>query len=371
MKLLISQNDFISSLQIALNAVPQKSTLPILGHILLDAYNNTLTFSATDLDVSIKTECPASISEEGSLALPARKLFEIIREIPSDTDIELETNETDVQLSAGRGIFKIKGLEREEFPNFPTVDEKNRFTFSLAKLQYMLKKIIFATSNDESRPTLNGINWELNKENFKMVATDGHRLGYITIGSLKNAIEDDINIIVPPKGLRALNQISDNDADMEIIIGENQIIFQAPGTTIYSRLIEGPFPNYKQVIPAEADKRAVIDKKSLIPAVKRVSILSNIRNYQVRFNFTKDLLTVKVQTPDLGEAKEDLTIDWEGEDLLIGYNAHYVLEILKALDTDNIVWELTTSTNAGVIKPLNENENESLLYLIMPLRIED
>lgn len=373
----ISQKDLITGLQIVMNAVPQKSTLPILSNILFETTDdNKISFSATDLDISITTLCLAKVEKKGALAIPARKMFEIVRELPSDRDIEIKADGQKVTIKSDRGDYKLMGMDKDEFPTLPEKSFEKAFSVPISLMQYMLKKTIYSVSTDETRPTLNGVLWEISPEELSMVATDGHRLARMKVKNKECGWKESIridttsNVIIPPKGLKALLQFSSaDDYDVSVVIDENHIVFKALDTIIYSRLIEGPFPPYNQVIPKDNTKVCTVNRIDLSSALRRVAIFSNVQNHQVRFGFRHNRLELDVRTPDVGEAKEELTCEYLADDLDVGYNAHYILDVMKAMDSEAIVIALNSPLSAGLFTPSSQPAGEDYLCLVMPLRL--
>jgi DNA polymerase-3 subunit beta len=374
MKFTISKSQFEEVLQIVLNAIPSKTTLPILGNILVNADENNITFSATDLDISVSTNLNLKPSKKGIFTIPAKTTNEIVRELPQ-SEIEIEVANNRIELRAERGSYKISGISPDEFPRLPEYKKAKEINIPGADISKMVRKTQFAVSLDETRPALNGILWQTSGDKMVMVATDGHRLARMRIDNPKlSGLTDDL--IIPPKAMNYLTRlIGDKDIEIGIVFAEKNIHFSIPRengtfTVISSRLIEGPYPNYEQVIPTDNDKRMIVNREELHAAVRRVSILSNSLTHQVRFAMDKNNLELSATNVDLGgEAKEVLPCEYAGERLELGYNAHYVSDVLKQMDAEEVVFDLSTPVSAGVIYAADRKED--YLCLIMPLRLAE
>ncbi len=370
MKFSLPKSRFADSLQSVLQVVPTKSTLPILTNVLIEALESKLKISATDLDISITVTVDCKVTKKGAAALPARILFEIIRELP-EAEITIESTNSRVEIRIPNGSYKIATVTSEEFPKLPAVNTKKQIKVSSDDLVRMIQKTTFACSMDETRPALNGVLWQTKGDKMQMVATDGHRLARMAVENtkLKGVSED---IIIPPKVLNLIPKFIDvEQKEVGIIFGENNIIFNLKGTILTSRLIEGPYPNFEQVIPASGDKKVSVPRDDLNRAVRRVSILSNTLTHQVKFAIKKSSLTLSTSNADVGgEGKESIQCDLEGEPIELGYNASYISEILSRFDSPEVVFEFSSPVAAGVIYS-PDIPKEDFLCLVMPLRLAE
>ena len=370
MKFSLSKTKLSNCLQSVLQVVPSKSTLPILTNVLIEALENKLKISATDLDISITATVECTVTKKGSVALPARILFEIIRELP-ESEITLEAANQRVEIRIPNGSYKIASVSPEDFPKIPAVNTKREIKIDSGDLVKMIRKTTFACSTDETRPALNGVLWQTKGDRMQMVATDGHRLAKVSMENsrLKGMAED---IIIPPKVLNLIPKFSDAEQkEVGIIFGENNIIFNLSDTILTSRLIEGPYPNFEQVIPTTSDKKLTVSKDELAGAVRRVSILSNALTHQVKFAIKKGSLTLSTSNADVGgEGKETLDCDYQGEAVEIGYNATYINDILARMDGSEVLFELSTPIAAGVVYSPGTPRDE-FLCLVMPLRLAE
>jgi DNA polymerase-3 subunit beta len=369
MKLTITREQLQEGLVAVAASVPTKTTLPVLSNILLEAAKDGLRLSGTDLDIAVSTIVPASLDQEGAITLPARKLVEIVRELPSAPIRLVASGEQRVSIECGRSKFKLLGLPREEFPAFPAVKFENGWKAAAKDLQKLIAHVAFAASTEESRPILNGVLWELRPEKMRMVATNGHRLARMDVPTAAGAGQADL--IVPPKALEQIRRLFRPEDEIEIARSENHLGFRSATTQIFTRLIEGPYPNYEQVIPRENDKAATADRAALTAALRRMSIVASDQTHRIRMAFASGSCKLSVQTPDLGEAQEDVTVTYDGDPLEIGFNAAYLLEILKYIPTDEVRLTFKAPERAATCEPVGWNDPASFLTLVMPLRLVD
>src|SRR5215210_2344375 len=371
MKLTITREQLQEGLVAVAASVPAKTTLPILSNILLEASKDGIRLSGTDLDISVSTTVPASVDQEGAITLPARKLVEIVRELPSAAIRLTASGEQRVTIECGRSKFRLLGLPREEFPAFPSVKFDGGWRTSSRELQKLIAHVAFAASTEESRPILNGVLWELRPERMRMVATNGHRLARMDVPTPPSGNAAQADLIVPPKALEQIRRLFRSDEEVEIARSENHLGFRSPTTQIFTRLIEGPYPNYEQVIPRENDKVATADKAAFTSALRRMSIVASDQTHRIRMAFANGSCKLSVQTPDLGEAQEELTVSYEGDPLEIGFNASYLLEILKYIPTDEVRLTFKAPERAATCEPVGWDDPSSYLTLVMPLRLVD
>ncbi len=369
MKFSLPKSRLSHYLQNILQVVPTKSTLPILTNILIEALDNKLKISATDLDISITAATECKVIKKGSTVLPARILFEIIKELP-EAEVSFETAGSRIEIKIPNGSYKIGTVSPEDFPKLPAINTKKEIQIGGDELGLMVRKTTFACSDDETRPALNGVLWQTKGEKMQMVATDGHRLSKMAVANpkLKGLYED---VIIPPKVLNLIPKFVDATGEVGIIFGENNIIFNLGDVILTSRLIEGPYPNFEQVIPATSDKKVIISKEDLARAVRRVSTLSNALTHQVKFQLKENSLTLSTTNADVGgEGREALECDYAGEPLELGYNANYINDILSKIDGEEAVLELSTPVAAGIVYS-PDTPKEDFLCLIMPLRLAE
>jgi DNA polymerase-3 subunit beta len=369
MKFTITRERLQEGLLAVANAVPTKTTLPVLSNILVEAIQDGIRLSGTDLDIAVCTVVPAEVDTEGAVTLPARKLVEIVRELPSAAIRVTSSGEQRVTLECGRARFKLLGIPRDEFPTFPPVRFEGAWTVTSADLQKLIGHVAFAASTEESRPILNGVLWELRKEQMRMVATNGHRLARmdVAVGGGKQSGD----FIVPPKALDQVRRLFGSGEEIEIARSENHLGFRRSQTYVYTRLIEGPYPNYEQVIPRDNDRVAVVDKQAFASSLRRVGVVASDQTHRVRLAFSGGTLRFTVSTPDLGEANDEMAVTYEGEPMEIGFNANYLLEILKYMPTDEVRVTMKAPERAATVEPAGWDDPASYLCLVMPLRLVD
>src|SRR5437660_12620823 len=316
MKFTITRERLHDGLSAVAPSVPAKTTLPVLSNILAEATKDGLRLSGTDLDIAVSTVVPADVDAEGAVTLPAKKLVEIVRELPSAAVRITGAGEQRVHLECGRSKFKLLGIAKEEFPNFPPVKFDRAWSVTSADVLKLINHVSFAASNEESRPILNGVLWELRADRMRMVATNGHRLARMDVPISGSGGQADL--IVPPKALDQIRRLFAPEDQLEIARSENHLGFRSAATQVFTRLIEGPYPNYEQVIPRENDKIVTAEKTGLSAALRRMSIVASDQTHRIRLGFVNGTCKLSVQTPDLGEAQDELSVAYEGEPLEIG-----------------------------------------------------
>ncbi len=370
MRFTISREKLQEGLAAVAASIPAKTTLPVLANILVESTDRGIRLSGTDLDIAVSTEVVADVETPGAATIPAKKLTEIARELPPAPVKIAAVGEQRVTLECGRSRFKLLGLPRDEFPTFPAVKFGESWRVKSADLQQLITHTAFAVSSEESRPILNGVLWELRPEEMRMVATNGHRLAKMSI-PIEAASAPSSDLIIPPKALEQVRRLFPPEEELEIGRGDNHIGFRSPFTSVFTRLIEGPYPNYDQVIPKDNDRVAVADKAALTSALKRMSVVASDQTHRIKLSFNAGLLRFSVQTPDLGEAQDELPIRFTGDQLDIGFNASYLLEILRYIPTDEVRLTLKAPERAATLEPEGWKGKGSYMCLVMPLRLVD
>src|SRR6476659_2558027 len=350
-------------------SIPAKTTLPVLANILVETTDKGIRLSGTDLDIAVSTEVAADVAAAGAITIPAKKLSEIARELPPSPVKIAAAGEQRVTLDCGRSHFKILGLPRDEFPSFPAVKFQDSWRVRAGDLRKLIDHTAFAVSTEESRPILNGVLWELRAELMRMVATNGHRLARMDLPI--PSLNSPGDLIVPPKALEQVRRLFPAEEDLEIAQGDNHLGFRSPFTAVFTRLIEGPYPNYEQVIPRDNDRVAIADKVALMSALKRMSVIASDQTHRIRLSFNAALLRFSVQTPDLGEAQDEVPIRFTGDPIDIGFNANYLLEILRYIPTEEVRLTLKAPERAVTVEPEGWSDPASYLCLVMPLRLMD
>ncbi|MGQ0640233.1 MAG: DNA polymerase III subunit beta [Gemmatimonadaceae bacterium] len=370
MRITISREKLQESLGAVVSSVPTKSTLPVLANVLLETTDRGLKISATDLDIAVSVEAPADIDVSGTITVPARKLHEIARELPA-APVRLHTvGEQRLNVECGQSKFRLLGLPKDEFPAFPPVEFGKRAAVPSTDLHRLIGHTSFAVSVEESRPILNGVLWELNQSVQRMVATNGHRLAKFELPLAISAVQGE-QFIIPPKALEQVRRLFPEGEEVQLGHAENHLGFQSPVATVLTRLIEGPYPNYDQVIPRDNDRVAVVNRANLTSALRRMAIVASDQTHRVRLSFNTAILRFSVQTPDLGEAQDEMQVDYSGDPLEIGFNGMYLLETLRYMPTDDVKITFKNPERAATIEPSNWSDSAKYLGLVMPLRLVD
>ncbi|MFQ5601784.1 MAG: DNA polymerase III subunit beta [bacterium] len=371
MKFKVNQKDFFQAIQNIIGVVPVKTTIPILSNVLVILEENELTLTGTDLEISISTKINVQGTEDGAVAVPAKILFEIVRELP-DIPLEFATDEEfKITLRTEKGLYRLSGETKEDFPKITIENILGTFTIPADQFNRMINKTIFAVSTDELRTTLMGVYLKVMENELRMVSTDGHRLVKVEYQNLKG-LEIQTESIVPTKALNLLLKNIPANGDVKVNLSEDHIIFVLDNTTILSKCIEGQFPNYERVIPTENDKRIILNREMISASVRRVAIFSNSITHQIRLSISNN--KINIQSEDIefgGEAQESIDAEFTGEELEIGYNANYFLDILRHLETEDVILEVKDPISAGIIYPGSQNKNEKILMLLMPIRLNE
>ncbi|MCK5147809.1 DNA polymerase III subunit beta [bacterium] len=370
MKFTMLQSNLLDALQKVSGVVPARSTTPILENILFQVEDNTLRLTGTDLEVSITTEVPTkSMDTPGALALPARVITEMIRSLP-DILINFEADNTNrIKITTDQGFYQVSGIGKDNFPEPPRFSEEKTVIVDKALLGKMFKRTLFAVSSEELRPALMGVFIQIMSDEFRMVATDGHRLSkFIDRGF--HADEASAKMIVPPKAVQiALKNLVD-EGTTELTHDETGLRFNFGNTVLYTRLVEGEYPDYERVIPRDNEKKLIVDKNLLIASVKRVSLFSSALTHQIRFALEPGKLIINSEDMDVGgEAREEMTVEYNDEPMEIGYNAQYLMDILRHIDTDEAVFQLKSPVRAALVMPNSQEGDEDFLMLIMPIKL--
>ena len=372
MELVVRKTDLLRELQLFQGIVERKNTIPILANVLIEAHGDEVKLLATDLEVGLRSRCPASVSKSGSLTLPAKKLYEIIKALP-ETDIRIEENKNGVKVAADRFDSRMQTLPREDFPSLP--DATGSFTATLPRdvLKHMVSKTQFAITGEDTRYFLNGALFIQRPDSMSLVSTDGHRLALITVAREKTKSkaggDSEERVILPRKTLLELGRLlSEGEGDIRYERGENHLFFDIGGRLLISRMIDGQFPAFERVIPKSNDKRVEFDRDRLTNAVKRVALLSNERSRAVKFQIDKGKVEIASSSPEFGEAKEVIIVEYDGTPVTICFNAQYVLDFLAVVETDSVGLEFKDEMSQAVMKPVGA-ENYEYTYVIMPMRV--
>lgn len=363
MKFTVTKDAFIEGLQKVQSVVSTKTTLPILSNVLISAINNTLELTTTDLDIGVRCTVEADISSAGSITLPVRRLFSIIRELPNQ-DITIEKDDkTAVTIKSGPSFFKILGIVSDEFPPFPKIEGAKNYVIDQKSFKMMLSRTSYAISTDETRYVLNGVLLSFKTGKLTMVSTDGRRLALVD-KEIEFPQSHEGDFILPTKAVNELGRLlSDNDTEVKISVSENQITFELPNTTLVSKLIEGTYPNFRQVIPGEPKERVSLEREQFMQAVHRVALLASDKSNSIKLGFSKNNLTISTTTPEVGESRESLAVNFKGKEFTVAFNPFFLLDPLRNISSETITMDLIDELSPGVIR----NE-EPFLYVIMPMR---
>lgn len=370
MNFTITRQNLHKGLAAVAASIPTKTTLPVLSNILLEAGQDGIWMSGTDLDVAVRVWTPAEVREQGSITAPGKKMQEISRELP-DHPVEVVTRADQIELKCGRSSFKLNGLPSDDFPTLPEVDFDKGWSVRGSDLHELIQRTSFAVSTEESRPILNGVLWELRDGQMRMVATNGHRLARMGVPAGSTSVPS-ADFIVPPAALQQVQKLLKDQEEIGVAQSGNHLGFRAGGTEVYTRLIEGSFPNYEQVIPKDNDKFAIVAKDTLASAVRRMAIVASDQTHRIRLAFEEGLLRLSVMTPDLGEGQDEIEVQYSGEGIEIGFNAQYLLEVLRHMPTEDVKVTFKAPERAATVIPVTpDGEEIDYLCLVMPLRILD
>jgi DNA polymerase-3 subunit beta len=372
MELVVRKMDLLRELQLFQGIVERKNTIPILANVLIEAADGEVRLLATDLEVGLRSRCDASVTKQGALTLPAKKLYEIIKALP-ETDVRIEEDRNGVKVAADRFNSRMQTLPRDDFPTLPEATGTASATLPRDVLKQMVGKTQFAITGEDTRYFLNGALFILKPDSMSLVATDGHRLALVSVprtaGGAQAAPDDEVRVILPRKTLLELGRLlGDGDGDIIYERGENHLFFGVGGRLLISRMIDGQFPAFERVIPKTNDKRVEFDRDRLTSAVRRVALLSNERSRAVKFQMDAGKVEIASSSPEFGEASEVLIVDYADAPVTICFNAQYVLDFLGVVETDAVALEFKDDMSQAVMKPIGA-EGYDYTYVIMPMRV--
>ncbi|MFQ3671898.1 MAG: DNA polymerase III subunit beta, partial [Verrucomicrobiia bacterium] len=349
-------------LQLVQNVVSTRTTLPVLNNVLLKAQGQTLTLSTTDLDTGIRASIEATVDRPGAITLPARRLLNIVRELGA-SEISLEVDKCSATIRAGSAVFRIMGLPEEDFPPLAKLDVAHEFTLPQKTLKDMLRQTAYAMSAEESRYVLNGVLLSFRGEKLTIVATDGRRLALVE-HEMEIPKPSEVDAILPSKAVHELLRILTDEGPVQIAVSDNQFAFTVGSTYLVSKRIEGNYPNYRQVIPSETHERITLEREPFLNSVRRVSLLSSDKSNSVKLSLSKGNLDITSATPDVGDARETMAINYKAKDFAIAFNPEYLMDPLKNLDCDEVHFDFGDELSPGVIR----YADRPFLYVIMPMR---
>jgi len=367
MKLSCNQEKLNKSLNIVNKIIGNKGTLPILNNILLSTDNGRLKLASTDLEIGITTWIGAKIDSEGSITVPAKVMTDFVS-TNDDEKIDLVLKDTTLELISTKYNARIKGIESSEFPLIPEIKNSKLLTLDVKNFQDVIKKILFACAIDETRPVLTGVLFKVKKGELVLAATDSYRLAEATI-KLESKADREIDVIVPSRTMLELSRVlSGATKSLDVYLEENQILFSVDDTQIISRLIEGSFPDYTQIIPKEHNANYKLLTNELSKAIKMASFFARESANNIKLNFSENSLKVIAVSPQLGDNITTINMEKSGEDLEIAFNAKFVLDILGVIEESSVNIEANGKLQPVIIKP---EKNTKLLYVVMPLRVNE
>jgi DNA polymerase-3 subunit beta len=368
MEIKAKRGDLLATLYWTQNIVERRNTIPILANVLISAQKKVIQITATDLEVGVRGDVEGEVIKEGTVTVNAKKLYEIIREVPNE-QVQLKRLENEwVEIRSGKAVFKIVGMDAREFPQFPKFDSKELSSTPSSTIRGMIERTIFSVSTDETRYSLNGVFVEQGDGGrVRMVATDGHRLAFDEreLGSLGLSK----GVILPRKGLTELKKVLESGDDGIVAIGfrENMVLVTKNNVELFMRLIDGDFPDYTKVIPQGNPNVAKIEHDELLQALRRVSILSSERYKGIRMEFSAGKISLSANNPDLGEAIEEIDAEYKGKPISIGFNARYLLDVLGVLNGEGEIGiELKDELSPSIVRKVGD---EGYLYVLMPMRL--
>ncbi len=364
MELSLNRVEFLNELVPMQGIVERRTTIPVLSHLLLQAEGQRLRVAATDLEVSLTSWCSAEIKEEGAIAIQAKKLLEIIRASVGEEVVLRIDQEGFLTISVGRSLFKIRGLPHEDFPTLPSISDQKPLRIPFGRFRNMISKVFFAISSEESRFQLSGALMELQDDALALVATDGHRLALIEseVGGLSAAD----GILVPRKALQELQRFEGED--LEFRSNEHHLSFTVDRRQLICRILEGTFPDYERVISKDNPHNVMVDRQGLLDVVHRVSLLTGDRTRAIKMELRGELLTFSATNPDLGEAREEVSCEYEGEEMTLGVNPDYLSDFLTVVGTERVRLDVKDQDSQCVAHPV-DSEDRRYVCVIMPIRL--
>jgi len=374
MKFKINQDHFSNGLQQVLNVVASRSTMPILSNVLIEAEEGHISLTTTNLDLGIRCRIKADVSDTGSITLPVRKLATIVKELPVN-EVFLETSDKNqAKITSGGSLFKITGIGSEEFPPLPTFENRKVFELSQDEIVNMLKSVSYAQSTDENRYILNGVYFNFADEKLTLVATDGRRLG-LTGLELEVSEENAGSLILPAKTVAELERLMGKGEKVNIAFNDRQAAFEigldessdsglVDHLYLVSKIVEGNYPNYRQVIPKETEHRVKIERELMLECVHRAALVTSDKSNSVKIKVSKNLLEISGQSTEYGESHEAMAIAYDGPEVQVAFNPQFLMEPLKALTKDEVFFEFKDELSPGLFKTL-----DNFICVIMPLRL--
>lgn len=375
MKFKINRDHFSNGLQQVMNVVGTRATMPILNNVLIEAGEGQISLTTTNLDLGIRCQIKAEVEEAGAITLPVRKLATIVRELPKLEVFVESTPGNQAKMNSGGSVFKIMGIDKEEFPPLPTFSDQHVFHLPQDELLSMLKSVSYAQSSDENRYILNGVFFNFADDKMTMVATDGRRLALIS-REQEITEENGGSLILPAKTVAELERLVGKGEKLKIAFNDRQVAFEievgeessGQGFTdniyLVSKVVEGNYPNYRQVIPKETEHRIKVERELMLDSVRRAALVTSDKNHSIKLKITENLLEISGESPEYGESHESIAIAYDGPEIAVAFNPHFLMEPLKALDRDEVFFEFKDELSPGLFKTLG-----TFLCVVMPLRL--
>jgi DNA polymerase III subunit beta len=366
MRFSIEKDDVLTELQLLQGIVEKRNTMPILANILINATENEIEMIGTDLEVGLMTHFPAQVDETGSITVSGKKLFEIVRALTGNQVVTFRMSEEGVlEIISGESQFKVLCMPKEDYPQIPEPQFQKKIQLPLDIFHEMIDRVYFAITQ-EQRYYLNGALFNLEGSNIELISTDGHRLAFTSFTAENIEIEEKMSAIISKKTLSELRKLENSAFDFDL--DENNLFFKVANRTLISRIIEGKFPNYSAVIPKENKKMVVFSREEITDAIRRVALLSTERSRGIKFNIEKNQVRLFSSNPEIGEARDKVSIEYDGDDMEIGFNSHYLLDFLTSVKSERVVFNMKDENSAVLMKPEQDDEI-GYLYVLMPMKI--
>jgi DNA polymerase-3 subunit beta len=369
MKFSAHSNELQKALSRAASVLPTRSTHPALENLLFEVKGNMLNITATDMDISMTCGVVVTGLADGSILIPGKRIFDTVKSLTNQQVMfTIDVENKKIKMATENGEYVLQGESSDEFPKKPDFKGESEIEMSADTLRRIIGKTIFSVSTDELRPAVMGVLFQLKESELWSVATDGHRLVKMISKGIKSP-KDAKDIVIPAKALNILSKLAE-DGGAKMQVGAGHILFQNGQTTLISRLIEEPYPNYQSVIPADNTKELMVSKDQILASVRRVALFSSLTTHQIRLSMTKSELTITAEDIDFGsEAKETIACEYDGDEMEMGFNFGYIVDILTHIEGDEVIFKFSSATRAGIVVPRIQRENENVLMLVMPVRL--
>jgi DNA polymerase-3 subunit beta len=366
MKITVSKDEILAKLSTIQNIVEKRNTMPILSHFLLDAGKNGSYIIATDLDTALKEPLQLKVEKEGRICIPARKMFEIVREVEGELAIE-SVDEQWLKMKAGASKFRLACLSSKEFPAWPGMEDMEEISVNSQVLGEVIEKTVYASGESDTRYTLNGLLFHVSPAGaMTVVGTDGHRLALIN-RNIEGKVKEERKLIIPRKAASELRKLLEKSEDaVKVTLGKNHVLFTLGQIQFLTRLIEGTYPNYEQVIPSGNEKKVTVLRDAFEKTIRRVAIMSRERSNAIKVDLAEGVMAITSSTPDIGEANDEVAVEYGGENLSLGFNARYLMDILQAMTSEKVTLEMQAPLSPVLIR---EDKDENYRCVIMPMRI--